>query len=514
MPVPDPYPVPKPLPQRANALEKVHVPHSTLRHSLTCSFSRQVTIGSLSDEVLLNIFRYYLDASPQFWPRLVHICRKWRHIVFASQQALHLRLFCTHGTPVLKYLDSWPALPIVVHFGGAPALNSPGVEDEDNIMVALKYSDRVSSIDLAITSSLLEKLSAIEKPFPELEDLVLLSQGSMQMTFPSAFRWGLRLRTLHLTRVAIPALPELLSSSTGLVDLQLHKIPHLGYFSPEAFADALSGMTQLRILSLCFHSLARRESRMALAPSPQSRERAVLPALTFLKYRGTSKYLDSFVARIDAPRLRGIYITFFSQPMMAVSQLGRFINRIDMRNSHCRAEIISSERAISISFTPPEAPTRLEVQVSCKSLTQRLSYMALICNSLLAFLLGVEHLRINATQPSNGNDNSDRKQWVELIHPFRGAKWVHIAGNHSTSIVLALPLPHSEMRHKTVLPALQKLCIGELEARCAPLREAVVSFMQSCRLSGHIIKVEYERLWTNELHGTGTAFVQYQFITY
>ncbi|KAH9010349.1 hypothetical protein EDB83DRAFT_2680818, partial [Lactarius deliciosus] len=49
------------------------------------------TIGDLSDNDLLKIFHYYLDVSPQHWPGLVHICRRWRRIIFASQ-ALHLRI--------------------------------------------------------------------------------------------------------------------------------------------------------------------------------------------------------------------------------------------------------------------------------------------------------------------------------------------------------------------------------------------------------------------------------------
>ncbi|KAH9010358.1 hypothetical protein EDB83DRAFT_2557225 [Lactarius deliciosus] len=156
-----------------------HQANSLPVEELTFSFSRrQVTIGELSDNVLLNIFRYYLDAFPQHWPRLVHICRRWRRIVFASQQALHLRIFCTHGTPVLK---------IVVKYGGSVDLDPPAPEDEDNILAALKQSDRVSSISLTITKSLLEKLSAIERTFSELEDLVLLSQDGVQLTLPSAF---------------------------------------------------------------------------------------------------------------------------------------------------------------------------------------------------------------------------------------------------------------------------------------------------------------------------------------
>jgi hypothetical protein len=420
-------------------------------------------------------------------------------IVFASQRALRL-LVCTHGTPVLKLLDCWPALPIFVQYGAPPAPYPPTPEDEDNIMASLKQSDRVSPIDLTITTSLLEKLSAIERPFSKLEDLVLLSRDSVQLTLPSAFLWGSRLRTLRLTGIAIPTLPDLLFPSTGLVDLQLHKIPSFGYFSPDAFANALSGMTHLQSLSLHFLSFAHRGY---ISLPPQSGKRVVLPALTCFKYRGTSKYLDRFVARIDAPRLGDINIIFFSQPRMNALELGRFINRIQMQKSHCRAAILSSERAISISFTQSEPPMRLELQISCKLLARQSSYMARICNGLSAFLVGAEHLRICATRPTNGQDDSDGEEWLQLIRPFRGTKWVHVVGEHSTNIVLALQ--HSEMRRETVLPALHKLCIREPEAHY--VQDAVVSFMHSRRLSGHIIGVEYERLRTKELLGKGTAFV-------
>jgi len=447
----------------------------------------------------------------------VHICRKWRRIVFASQRALHLRLFCTQGTPVLKTLDCWPALPIAVEYRGPPALDPLAPEHEDNIIAALKKSDRVGSISLTITSSLLGKLSAIERPFSELEDLVLLSRDSVPLTLPSTFRWGLRLRTLHLTRAAIPALPELLAPSKRLVDLQLHKIPSVGYFSPEALANALSGMTHLQTLSL--HFLSFTLPRNTLDLPPQSGECVVLPTLMCLKYRGTSKYLDGLVDRIDAPHLGDIDITFFSQPTMSNSQLGRFINRIEMQKSHRRADIISSKCAISISFTQPEAPTRLELRVSSKQLARQLSYMPQICNGLSAFLLtsGVEDLRISATQPSSGQDDSDHEGWLNLIRLFRGTKCFYVAGDFSTDILLALHQSSRSHRRSrwsetVLLPVMHKLYISQPGPRHAPLREAVVSLMTSRRkLSGHPIAVEYERLChISELRGTGTTYVQYQ----
>ena len=423
--------------------------------------------------------------------------------MFASQRALRLRLLCTHGIPVPETLDCWPTLPIVVQYGGPRAPCPPAIEDEDNIVVALMQSDRVSSISLTVTNSLLEKLSAVERPFSELEELVLLPRDSVPMTLPSAFRWGVRLRTLHLTRAAIPTLPELLSPCTGLVDLRLHKIPKIGYFSPDAFATALSEMTHLRSLSL--HFLFFAFPRNDYASPLQSGEQVFLPALTCLKYRGTSKYLDNFVTRIDAPRLRDIDIRFFGQPTMVALQLSQFIDRIETRMSHRQANILSSEHAISISFTQPETPLRLELQISCKVFTRQLSCMAQICNELSSFILGVEHLCISVTRAKSQRDDSDREEWLNLTRPFIGTKWVHVAGEHSTNLVLALQF--SQIRRKAVLPALCKLCIREPEPRYAPLREALASFIYSSRRSGHIIALEYERLWRNESHATGTAFV-------
>ncbi|KAH9043530.1 hypothetical protein EDB83DRAFT_1587427 [Lactarius deliciosus] len=316
-------------------------------------FPGRVTIGELSNNVLLNIFRYYLDVSPRHWPRLVHICRRWRRIVFASQRPLHLRIFCTHGTPVSKTLRHWPVMPTIVRYGGTLELSPPAPEDEDNIMAALKRSDLVCSISLTVTSSLLKKLSLIERPFLGLEeDLVLLSQDGLRLTLPSAFRWGSRLRCLHSTKIAFPSLLQLLSSSTNLVDLQLHEIFDPWHLLPEALTKALFGMAQLRSLSLHFLSTA-----IYLSPPPSAEERIVLPGLTRFNFRGVTKYLEDFVTRIDAPHLGDIEITFLDGPTFGVSKLSKFIDRMEMHKSLRRAHILSSDRAISISLILPGAPT-------------------------------------------------------------------------------------------------------------------------------------------------------------
>ena len=481
-------------------LEQVHILLSAATLLVDLFPFLQVTIENLTDEILLKVFSYYLDASPRLWPtRLLHICRKWRAIVFASQQDLHFRLFCTYGTTVLKSLDCCPALPIIVQYGGSLGLDPPAPEDEDNIMAALKQSDRVHSISLTVTSSLQEHLSVIKTPFSELEDLVLLSRDSRRLTLPSAFGWGTRLRRLHLTGIAFSALPLLLYSSRSLLDLQLHEVPNPWLSSPEVLTDALCGMAQLRSLSLRFLPTIDH-----IAVSPPSRERVVFPALTRLDFRGTTKYLEDLVARIDTPRLGDIEITFFNEFSSEFSKLSEFIDRIELHKSHSRADILCSEGATSISLTQPGGPTRLKFQIFCEPLASQLSSLSRVCVNSSALLFDVEDLRISATGQSSVEDSG---RWLEPIGSFPGLKCLHVSGNISIDIMRDLQLP--DKQRQNVIPALQKLYIPQPGPRLAPLREMVVSFMISRRLSGHPIEVKYERLCqTDELRKSGTAYAQ------
>ena len=359
----------------------------------------------------------------------MHTCRKWRRIVFASQRVLRLRLFCTHGTPVQKSLDCWPTLPIVVQYGGFPALDPPTPEDEDNIMVALKQSDRVISINLTTTPSLLKKLYTFEREFSELQDLVLLSPDAVlrALLMPSAFRWGRRLRRLHLTGIAFPELLQLLSSSTNLIDLQLHKVFFLLELPPNMFMKALSNLGQLQSLSLHFGSFPY--YHLALPPDIQ---RNFLPALNRLNYQGSIEYLAVTVANIDAPFLTDIGITF-DDLIVAHSNLSDFIDWMALYRSHFGAHILSSQPTISI-LTQPEAPTCLKLQVLCKPSRLQTSSMAQIC------LFNDEgDLPITTTRPSGRvntwMDRSYSRKLLEFLSQFKGKMLSHLYINYSVYLI-------------------------------------------------------------------------------
>ena len=485
----------------AGILQSMFPPSNIADFGVGTSY-QQETIEMVCEDILFNIFRQYLDDTPQFWPALVWVCQKWRRIVFASPMGLNIRLHCTYKIPVLKALCYWPALPITIQYGGAPNLDPPATEDDDNIIAALKQSDRVSSIVLTVTSSLLEKLSAISEPFTELEHFVIFSQDNLQLTFPSSFHLGPRLRTLHLIGIAIPSFPQLLSPSQFLVDIQLHDIPITGCFSPEAFANALSGTTQVRSLLLYFSSLPPRRNYFAFPPP--SGVRVVLSALTCLKYRGASKYLDSFVANIDAPNLSETNITFFFQPTMDASQLGQFIGLVEMFTSLIQADVEVSAQAISISITDSSmtASTPLRLQISCKQLDWQLSCMAQVCDQVSPFLFHVSNLGLNTAQPLGGQDDRNDGQWLDLLRSFkfRGAKSLWVANELTTDILCALG-PANE-GNTAMLPSLRHFRVQKPITMDGPSWNSVQSFITARSISGRPVEVNAPSYQCHICHGS------------
>jgi hypothetical protein len=66
---------------------------------------------------LISVERITATLRPVWkWHTLVHVCQRWRQIVFASPRRLNLQILCTHGTPVRKNLGIWPAFPIAIDY--------------------------------------------------------------------------------------------------------------------------------------------------------------------------------------------------------------------------------------------------------------------------------------------------------------------------------------------------------------------------------------------------------------
>jgi len=282
----------------------------------------QATIDKLPHNVLVEIFYFYLDNKGpnrdlDEWHTLVHVCRRWRNVVFASPCRLDLRLLCSTTRPVRAMLDIWPPLPINIE-GFVREWWETGL---DNIVAALEHPDRVRTISLLQVPRPQGELltAAMQVRFPELTELRFSSWDVGGPVLPNTFLGGSapRLRSLWLTNVPFPAAPNLLLSARDLVYLRLDDIPHSGYIPPSLMVACLSSLNKLETLSLEF------QSRLSCPdqPSPPPQSRVVLPALIRLVFYGMSKYSEDLVAHIDTPVLNQLHVTFFRNPIFDLRHL-------------------------------------------------------------------------------------------------------------------------------------------------------------------------------------------------
>ena len=238
------------------------------------------------------------------WHTLVHVCQRWRRVVFASLRRLDLQLLCTNRRPVKKWLDVWPEFPICIQVNHDR--RSPRLWGITNIIAALKQHHRVCEILFkGVPNSLLKTFAAINEPFPELISLELVSNEENAPILPDSFLGGSApcLLELELCGISFPELGKLLLSTRDLVVLSLSRIPQSGYISPEAIVTSLSVLTALKSLDLGFRPRPRFEPP---SPHPPPPTRIVLPALINFAFRGDIDYLEDIVSRIDTPLLANI----------------------------------------------------------------------------------------------------------------------------------------------------------------------------------------------------------------
>ena len=217
-----------------------------------------MTIDILPDDALLEIFSFYLvEASNHIepWLPLVHVCRRWRGIIFASPRRLSVRVFYTPKRQVKVMLDIWQNLPIHISAWGYNALRWHG---ENDLIAALEHTDRICQIQLDGSYSQLEGiLLAMQKPFPALASLgIACSEYNALAGLPQAFLGGSaqQLRSCNLWGAEFPGIWKLLSTASHLVTLILWNIPYPMCSSPEQMATYLSTLPNLKSLSIGFRS--------------------------------------------------------------------------------------------------------------------------------------------------------------------------------------------------------------------------------------------------------------------
>jgi hypothetical protein len=253
-------------------------------------------------------------------------------------------------------------------------------------------------------------------------------------------------------------------------------------------ATRLSALTSLETLWLEFQSPRSRPHRESRRPPLPTR--SVLPALTDLWFKGVCEYLEGLVARIDAPRLRTLDITFFHQLVFGTPQFIQFISRIPRLKAPDQARLTFYDRAVRVRIVSQAfGYGDLNVGISCRQSDWQLSSLAQVCSSCLPPLSTVEHLYIHKPQHLQLDWQADVEitQWLELLHPFIAVKNLYLSKEFAPHIASSL----QELvggRVTEVLPTLQNLFLEGLQPS-EPVHKGIGQFVAARQLSGYPIAV-------------------------
>ena len=439
---------------------------------------------------------YRGKTGTEAWQSLVHVCRRWRSLVFRSSRRLNLRLHCTPRTPAKDTLDIWPALPLIVE--GLMTQSS----STDNVIAALGQSNRVCQVDLrGLAGWQLEQvLAAMQVPFPKLTDLRLFSDGETLGVIPDSFLGGSapRLRHFDLSGIPFPGLTNLLLSATHLIHLFLRDIPHSGYISPEAMVSLLSVLSNIEILYFEFRSpQSRPDWESQRLPPPK---RFVLPALSEFNFKGVTEYLEEFVTRVDTPQLVEMDVTFFNQIDFDCPRLAQFINCTPTLRARDEVHVQFDQSVASVILRYRKSKSSFDdllISISCSEPDWQLSSIEQVCNSSLPPLSTVKELYIEPrySQLYWKNDAIEDTLWLQLLLPFAAVKNLYLSKEFAPGIAAALQELVGDIDRTTeVLPSLQNIFVKGL-GPWGPFQENIGQFVAARRHSGHPIAIS---VWDND----------------
>ena len=419
----------------------------------------------------------------------MHVCRRWRSIVFKSPRHLGLELVGTARTPARKMLDVWPALPLIV------SCDDSSTGRADNIIALLERSDRVCRASLKkVRSSKLETFLAImQQPFPELKHLSLYSNDRPRPLVPDSFLAGSapRMESLLLHGLRYPGLPKLLLSATHLNSLLLI-IPHTGYISPDAMGTALSASISLESFLLEFQSSKSRPDQESRRPPPSTR--SLLPVLKDFEFKGVSEYLDDFVAHIDAPQLNRLDVTFFKNTVYNAPQLIQFISRSPI-SSVLIADIRLRDTTARLNFSSHSSGQRkrknLNLMIPCGRATDQLtSFLEQIFSSCLPPLSMLEDLHISVFLDSQPNPTENNRLFLEMLRPFTSVKNLYLPFELSPRVSFALQDLVEEGRTTEVLPALRTIFLEGFDSKSSGrVQGKIEQFVAARQVAGHTIAI-------------------------
>ena len=251
------------------------------------------------------------------------------------------------------------------------------------------------------------------------------------------------LQDIFLIDISFPALPTLLLSTSDLRTLFLSNIPPGGYISPEAMVVGLAALPMLEAIVIEFQTATPRPDRNHQPPGT----RTVLPALTYFTFKGASEYLEDLVARIDAPQLIALSVSYLNQlDDFRVAQLRMFVDRtIGPKLASSRsARVEFYGNLVTFRISPHAFDSHLDTPYAITSgLSQgmdwQVSHIAQVLNHFSAALSNVVHLNLELALAEDPQlESTDYVEWLHLFNQFPTVQTLHVSQRIAGHVALVL----------------------------------------------------------------------------
>ena len=298
---------------------------------------------SFENEVINHINTHMLpeeewSCRERWWYNLVHVCQRWRRLVFASPSYLRICHVCTYGTQLGCMLTHSPILPLVVDY--ADETRGWTREDGEGLWFALlpERRDRVRSIRLLVHDTYLWNFVAalFDGTFPALECLFVKlrvrNHESPSFKLPHGFR-APRLRHLVLTYFGFPLATPILVTSVHLVTLSLNLVK---FCLLNDLLERLSFLPRLEVLNITStfpisdgFSVAWGERQHWNTPL---NTHITLSNLHLFGFEGDGLYLKALLRGMTTPLLGGFQTAFFDEVAPRVPRLLSCITTADNPN--------------------------------------------------------------------------------------------------------------------------------------------------------------------------------------
>jgi hypothetical protein len=171
-------------------------------------------------------------------------------------------------------------------------------------------------------------------------------------------------------------------------------------------------------------------------------------------FGGVSKYLEDFMARIDAPLLNKLHLDFY-QSTFGIPQLAQVIHRIENFKTPHEADIEFHDDSVGVSLTsewPIGGDLRLEFK--CDGLDKQLSLLEQTfsqCFPLLSHVVSLELFDLDI------QSHQDSTLWLPFLRPFNAVQTLIFCDQDLAFQVASVLAELAEERAGELLPMLRAI---------------------------------------------------------